>query len=787
MKNNMNTMNIFRTFAALAVISTLMTVSCNEPAQEGPSQEQIKPVFPDVVVNNEVTPGEALTLTFEANMDWSVSVPSANLQWFWIQDSSFKLDKVSGKVEAGSVVPVTVTIGVSDQEEFDANRSCEVTLTMGEESKVIAKYMRPAKNRTLSVYAATVVDGELVSNEDGGYQYETSETSQADLIWSANDADFRMPVRVESNCEWTLETPEWLSVEVPEMTTGTVDLVLTGSSVELATGSLVFKAGDSIIKELNVTVPSCGEVKVYATQIDELGYFQFDEDGNYLYTVEPVEAMTLVWPGNDYRMPVKVDAKCDWTLEMPEWLKASFPEYTPEKNSGTITFTLMGDPLLYPLEDTAAKIFFKFDGQVVHEVEVTIPGVADRFSFSLGMAMTAWEFNAASELMTSAGFQAIPATASIFGTSVADVVAVELVDGRKSVENPSWVTLDVQAYVKGSEVLQTREVSVTTAVNEGSERSAYILFCKDGYASDKFFTADGTIMEDMAAYAVLLTQYGNDMDYVTMTSTEADMAAAGVTFTVSENPRLSGWFGETDYRYELTYTNVYARDKAYMSFAKPFASYKVFNASRRDMTAADEFWLTFTSDDNTSGVIDMYKDMTPSTSKETGYVVFYDADGSTLAIVVCVFDPAAAVSNDVVIEFTEQSAMYAEMMGFTLEHLTSGPIYDEYFDGMSPVYHLTYTSSGMPMSIKIPSNIKKHTVNPYSLKTAFRVNDTIYDEYFGPGDILGEVELSDEGSVEIYMSMPEGNTSDMIRGDIVFMDSAGNTVVILVCTLDLTE
>jgi hypothetical protein len=97
-------------------------------------------------------------------MDWTVTVPSATFQWFWIQDGSFKAEKVSGKVAEGQKETVTVQIGVSDTEEFDMNRSCEVTLTMGGESKVIAKYMRPAKNRTISVYAAAVEGGELVAD-----------------------------------------------------------------------------------------------------------------------------------------------------------------------------------------------------------------------------------------------------------------------------------------------------------------------------------------------------------------------------------------------------------------------------------------------------------------------------------------------------------------------------------------------------------------------------------------------------------------------------------------------
>lgn len=788
----MKTMNIIRTFAALFAVCALMAASCEEKNPVGPdgpdAPATIKPEFPSVVEDTDVAPGETLTLTFNANMDWTVSVPSSSLQWFWIQDNSFKVDKVSGKVAEGKKEPVTIQIGVSETEEFDMNRSCEVTLSMGGQSKVIAKYMRPAKNRTLAVYAAKIEGEELVTDADGQYVYEEAEASSLDLVWSMDAADFRMPIKVDANCEWQLDTPEWLDVQVPESTVGSLELVFTGASVEAASGKVTFKAGETVLKELNVSVPACGEVEVYSTQLDKNGEFLFDEDGDYLYSTDPVEAITLVWPGNDYRMPVMVDAKCDWTVELPEWLVMKYSGDAPEKHTGVITFNLMGDPMKYPLDDATENIIFKFNGQTIHQVAVTIPGCRDNFSYGLEMALTSWEFNATGQLMTSVGFQDLAATAWITGTKDASVAVVEMKDGKKAAENPDWIVIDAQAYVQGGEVLQQRSISVKVSENTGAEREAYMLFAKDGDAS-AFFAADGTIKDEMKKYAVSIIQYGSDMEYVIMTASEETMNASGASFTVSDNPRLTAWFGDTEYIYTLTYANVYARDNAFMSFAKPYASFKVFNAGRKDMTSSADFWLTFTpnNESNNGGVVDMYRDMETPDKSDTGYLVFYDADGSVLAIIECRFDPEVVIDTDVKIEFTEQSAMYAEMMGFTLEQLTEGELFDMYYDGMTPVYHLRYTMTGMPMSIKIPGRIKKHNVNPYGLRSAFRVNNLVYDEYFGPNDIMGEIVTSDEGAVEIYMSIPEGSSDTQIRGNINFLDASDALVVILVCTLDQGE
>lgn len=183
----------------------------------------------------------------------------------------------------------------------------------------------------------------------------------------------------------------------------------------------------------------------------------------------------------------------------------------------------------------------------------------------------------------------------------------------------------------------------------------------------------------------------------------------------------------------------------------------------------------------------MYMNMELPAKAQTAYLVFYDADGYTLAIIECVFDPTAVAVDEFVIEFTEQSATIAAQLGFTLEKLTEGEIFDMYYDGQNPVYHLAYTDTEHPLSIKIPSKIKSHNVSPWQYKDCFRVNDVIYDEFFGPNGVLGEIVLAEDSSVTIHMSMPEGAETTMIRGNVNFLGGSGGTVFVLVCTLDLAK
>ena len=229
--------------AALAAMVAF--ASCEKPGPDGPDTPEVTVTFPALVENYEVKPGETLSLTFTPAMDWTVSVPSENLQWFWIADGTFKVDKLSRKASAEAV---TVKIGVSETEEFDTNRSCDVTLAIGDQSKVIAKYMRPAKERTLAVYMAELDEtGGYKLAEDGeSYIYGTTEAASVALAWSASDADFRAPLRVESNGEWTITYPEWLTVNVPEKTAGVAEIILTGASLEDVSGKIAFKAGDKV-------------------------------------------------------------------------------------------------------------------------------------------------------------------------------------------------------------------------------------------------------------------------------------------------------------------------------------------------------------------------------------------------------------------------------------------------------------------------------------------------------------------------------------------------------------
>lgn len=647
--------NIYRLFAALVVGSAIM-VSCKPDTPV----ETMTPEFPEMTTHT-VTPGSEVELSVTGNMDWTVYVPEESLQWYWIKDGSFKAASADGKADETAVV----VIGVSTTEEFDNDRACEVTMTMGKESKVIAKLVRPAKEKTLSLYTAVVVDGEIQFMEDGsGYQYGTDETQSVDLIWTGSD--FRLPVKVDANFDWTVKTPEWAVIDVPESSVGTVD------------------------------------VNVY------------------------------------------------------------------------------GVPSEYPLEASEGKIQFLYGDTLVKEYNITIPGCEDKFSYSVDMALTELDFNFSGQIKTAMGYVDGPVSASIYGTSGATVFAVELVNGKYDMTSaPAWLTVDDEPYdsTEGADVLQTRNITISAALNEGEDRQAVIFFLPPtGWTKDDglFTETLDAVKDEYKQYAVTVIQHSSDQEFVQMLSNASDMAAGGATFAVSEDETLFSKFGQTRYAYELVYTNQYARDNARMMFTSAVTSVKVFDEAGAEMT---EGFLSMTLDeDNRGGVIDMVAE-----ALSTGYVVLYGATGNVLAVIKCTFDPGTVIGEVADVAFIGESEMYAPMVGATLEHLTEGALYNQYKEGESLVYHLTYTMEGMPMRVSIPNTVVSYTVNPYASKNYIRVNNNIYDEVFVNGK-LGGIELID-GGIDIYMEMPEGR--NYLRGNIIFSDAEGNYALVLICTLDL--
>lgn len=752
----MKKMNTYRILSAAFAALALLAVSCTKPEPEentgntgnGGNKEEVKkeePSFPNLVEDNNVQPGSTLTLTFKPNYDWKISVPADIRQWFWIVDGSFKVSELSGKASESSV---TVKIGVTENQEFDKNYSCEVTMAMDGKTKVIAKYMLPAKERTMSVYAAEWdADALKVADDGTSYVYSSTAADALELKWSAADADFRAPVKVDANCEWSVELPEWASVNVPESTVGSVNLVFTGESLDGASGEIVFKAGDSVLKTMAVTVPAAKDMAVYSAKISE-GEFEYGGDG-YVWSESPVDDITMAWMGSDFRMPVLVDSKCNWSIELPEWLTADIPE----KTAGKFSFTLMGIPSKYPLTDTAGKIVFKSGSTVIKEMTVNMPGCQDIMSFSVDMSLTALEYNHIGEVNTSIGYVEGPATGRLSGVKDVRVFAVETTGGKVGKE-PEWFNIEISAWNTASDadVIQDRTLTFLVTENTGAARSAVLFVLPPTITADasELLGSDGSVKEAYESFAVSVTQASADYDeYISVNQT------ADYTFEKASSAKadeLTAALGATDFVYVMTYSTPYSRDNAFMTMAVPFSSYKIFSSDNlsSDKSSSEGFWLTYTNggDSNNYGVIDMYKDMELPAESSVGYVVFYNASSEVLAIVECV----SPKKEEEVTPPVEEEGTYedadgdkvvpaddylvdadaAAAAGAVLVRIVGGPTYDiakEEISQGAVALKLTLPAD-TPVEVSLPKACKYYQM-PQALSSYINVNGEDYYETSG--------------------------------------------------------
>ena len=803
--------------------------SCQEAE---PDAKPVEPIFPTLVKNDQVKPGEELEFKFTPNLDWELSLSEGSFQYFRLLDEyGREREKITGSASQDAI---TIKIWVNPLEEFDTNRSCTLTLTMGSKSQAVAEYMRPAKNRALSVYAAKVKDGVFETDDAGAYVYESVEAQDVEILWSDADAAFMLPIKVVSNCSWDINRnnfPSWLELNVPNQTEGTVELVLKGISLQAATGKISFVA-ESLTKDINVSIASCSELSIYSAKYEQ-GDWVYVE-GNYEYTAEPVQTLAMVWTGSDIRIPVMVDSKCEWTLEKPEWITAQLDD----RRSGEDHFVLICNPQNYPLDDTEVTVSFKYAGQVIKTINLLIPGCRNMISYALGMSMATVEFNYSGQYKTTSGYMDAPLNGSVTAPTSMVLRAVEIVDGQYVEAEPSWLKyeLNVDTDTDTKLVLQTKSLEISVTENlTSTERKAYLfLLPKQVENLSELFDADKcTVAEAYYSYAIPVVQAHLPADYLTPECTAEEMAAEGAYIVKSEKTELYECFGATRYAYEIKYENTWSSDVAKMYLTTPYVSVEFYDADKNLVTDKENFWITFTEymENKTFGAITIPVGKTDADGKwveivpeaGTSYVVFKDDKGATLCVVEFTYAPVyvepekpelveADELKDASVLFKDKNA--AEAAGATLfevlavnipeitDNSTAAEInfatYKKNLAGTlrscknnsARLYRLTYTKADTELELNFSNFLKAKakifTVNPHLVQEYITVDGKIMDEVGGQL-VDPDTNRPYAGSPKIKMMSMSSVTSDELDTlpiVILFHDSSDAIILAVECILN---
>ena len=209
--------------SVLLASSALLLPACSE--DNGKDTSDPTPVFPDVTTLNIQAGETSCNVSFTPNMDWTVSIPTdaETSEWFKLSDGVVETSSISGKA---STEPVTIQVITTDQDVYDETPSCEVSLTMGGQTQVIAKVTRQTAAREFDIYLSGFLTDEG-TQEAYDFSYEYSETPVAkytessapevapegapELIWFTGKTGYMQVFKAESNFEWLASTPDWLT------------------------------------------------------------------------------------------------------------------------------------------------------------------------------------------------------------------------------------------------------------------------------------------------------------------------------------------------------------------------------------------------------------------------------------------------------------------------------------------------------------------------------------------------------------------------------------------------
>lgn len=253
---------IFRLMTAMVMFAAaVVSIGC-EPEPE--PEPEVTPNFPKLV-EKVVKSGETVTLSINPNMAWKVSIPSSAAQYFSLADAAGQLSMTG---EAGAQ---QIKIKVAELDEFDTDRVCEVSLTMGGKTQTIAKLTRMKLARTVNVYVAEYDEAaiDFKSNGEGGYVYGSTPVQALDFLW--HNEQYMHRIVVETNFKWAIggELPAWINPSVTSGEAGRTEVFVrtvkeaypfTAESVELVINDFTNESAPVEAAKLKVNMPACEAV-----------------------------------------------------------------------------------------------------------------------------------------------------------------------------------------------------------------------------------------------------------------------------------------------------------------------------------------------------------------------------------------------------------------------------------------------------------------------------------------------------------------------------------------------
>lgn len=329
--------SIFSILWSAMLASMLLLGGCQEP------EEVITPNFPDAATAT-VMAGEKYEFTINPNMQWTLKIPTEATTHFSFLKGASELYTLRGT--AGEQ---TITVQVSDNEEFDTNRVCAIEMTMGEETKVILTLTRSSKERMLTIYPCEYDASEevFVTDEEGAWVFSTTAADRLDWVWS--NEQWMQRILVDANFSWSLgaNTPKWLISNETSGKAGKTELFLRVDreylSLEDVTCNIEFcdasdRNGDGKVDESDILVvgsyPTAMEGCKDVCEVNLVSELVFNANGEYYQASSDYyggEAHGYISsPRGAEIFAVVAGADGSYTTEGAEWIRLSVSEFPSE-------------------------------------------------------------------------------------------------------------------------------------------------------------------------------------------------------------------------------------------------------------------------------------------------------------------------------------------------------------------------------------------------------------------------------------------------------------------------
>ncbi len=783
--------NYFLLLCSMLMSISLLGTACSDDAGTPPPTPE-EPSFPAAVVKT-ATAGEIIELTFDANYNWVASVSDEAYTYFQLLNGENTAKTIAG----AKGEDITIKVKVADVTIYDNAPSTEVTLTMNNQSKVIATITYPVTDRTFDVYAP-------VYNEYGVFQgtYEDEAIAEDDVLEmvygapeAGADATFFVPAKLVANFPFIIAGPEWMvamdagvvgdneviikadPTKIPaDATEATIDILVDSDSEEPVasfkvslTGADEFIAIDNVDEagekaELLIEYTADGKLTANSAKLssrpitssedvviktvnssgEEIGWFTavpeaWDAEGGSLQTriltISDVKenSRDLVRTAYIYALPKALASEFDIDSE------EAAAYYVATVKQHTVPATISIDENVFDGSITKFSVAGSDVNFWFTEGNLSNLYIGNRYDISYYGAdaeLGSDNHFIASRDIESFEYYAYDATGSFVQLS----------------EDDSWVT----AFTFGGNL--KFKISVDTSMPSFTDS----VFALTGEAEAVILVkyTDGT-------YSGIYFHYKEDTESASTASITYENFAEEIAF---ESVEGNGWpfsqFSDAEEFYTLNFGGWQYEDTAFIANDKTINAIKTYAyQSNGDLVEDDDTWYgvwlngignRFKIQDFDTNHADAEYAFNLMSNVYEAVVVVEFTDG-TSAVISVAYSKDAVVGGGSLLSFA--NPMYAPMEGSTLTELTSGDFYDfakgEF--GAAAVWELTYSTTSPTLS----------AVTGFDESwTIFQKSDWINFEY-------------SEGGSSIRMNSTVTDT-----GFIVFSDGSGCPLV-LICSIVL--